>query len=158
VSAKKTDSTRFREIRNSQARRRYLVEERFEAGIALVGTEVKSIRGGHAQIGEAYVRVEGGQAHLCGAHIAEYSHGNVNNHDPYRTRPLLLNKREIRTLEHGVRNGGRAVIPLRMYFKKGLIKVEVALCTAKKLADRREALKKKAELREADRAMKNRHF
>ena len=156
MSAKKTDSSRYREIRNSQARRRYLIEETFEAGIVLLGTEVKSIRGGHAQIGEAFVRVNAGRAVLCQAHIAEYSHGNVNNHAPYRPRELLLNKREIRRIEYAVRNGGRAVIPIRIYFKKALIKVEIALCIAKKLYDKREDLKKKAAMRDAERAMKAR--
>jgi len=156
VSAKKTDSSRFREIRNTQLRRRYLVEETFEAGIVLLGTEVKSIREGRAQIGEGFVRVDGSRVLLCGTHIAEYSHGNVNNHDPYRNRELLLNKREIRRIDQAVHHDGRSVVPARMYFKKSLIKVEIALCVSKKLYDKREDLKKKAALREAERAMKGR--
>src|SRR3954464_7246119 len=155
MSAKKKDSDRFTEIRNSKALRDYFIDERFEAGIQLRGTEVKSIRGGKAQISDAFARVEKGEVWLYNAHIEQYAFGNIHNHDAKRIRKLLLHRRHIEkirgVLEAG---GGRALIPLRMYFKEALVKVEVALATGKKLFDRRDDLKKKAELREVDQAMK----
>jgi SsrA-binding protein len=158
MAAQKKDSERYTEIRNSKALRDYTVDERFEAGIQLRGTEVKSIRAGKAQINDAFARVEKGEVWLYNAHIEQYAFGNINNHDAKRIRKLLLHRRHIEKIQTALDTGGggRAVVPLRMYFKEALVKVEVALCTGKKLFDRREDLKKKAQLREVDQAMKRR--
>lgn len=151
---KKKQPERFKEIRNAKARREYFVEETLEAGIVLTGTEVKSIRDGQAQINEAFVRIDQGKPTLYHAHIAEYSHGTDNNHNPYRPRRLLLKQKEIDNWAMQVKSGGRTMIPLRIYFKKALVKVEVALVQGKKNYDKREDLKKAAAKREMDRATK----
>ncbi|MDO8544419.1 MAG: SsrA-binding protein SmpB [Opitutaceae bacterium] len=156
MAASKKDSARFTEIRNSKALRDYTVDERFEAGIQLRGTEVKSIRAGRAQINDAFGRVEKGEVWLYNAHIEQYAFGNIYNHDAKRIRKLLLHGRDIRKIQLALEAEGRALVPLRMYFKEALVKVEVALCTGKKLYDRRDDLKKKAEMREVDQAMKHR--
>lgn len=155
MAAQKKDSKRYTEIRNSKALRDYSVDEKFEAGIQLRGTEVKSIRAGKAQINDAFARVEKGEVWLHNAHIEQYAFGNVHNHDAKRIRKLLLHRRHIEKIQLALESGGgRALVPLRMYFKEALVKVEVALATGKKLFDRRDDLKKKAELREVDQAMK----
>ncbi len=157
MSAAKKDKVRFTEIRNSKALRDYTVDERFEAGIQLRGTEVKSIRAGKAQINDAFARVEKGEVWLYNAHIEQYAFGNINNHDAKRIRKLLLHRRHIDKIRVALETGGgRALVPLRMYFKDALVKVEVALCTGKKLHDRRDDLKKRVQLREVDQAMKAR--
>ncbi len=157
MAAAKKDQVRFTEIRNSKALRDYTVDERFEAGIQLRGTEVKSIRAGKAQINDAFARVEKGEVWLHNAHIEQYAFGNINNHDAKRTRKLLLHRRHIDKIRVALETGGgRALVPLRMYFKEALVKVEVALCTGKKLHDRRDDLKKRVQLREVDQAMKAR--
>lgn len=156
MSAQKKDATRFTEIRNSKALRDYSVDERFEAGIQLRGTEVKSIRAGRAQINDAFGRVEKGEVWLYNAHIEQYAFGNIYNHDAKRIRKLLLHRRDIRKIQLALEAEGRALVPLRMYFKDALVKVEVALCTGKKLYDRREDLKKKAQMREVNQALKDR--
>lgn len=156
MSAAKKDSPRFTEIRNSKALRDYFVDERFEAGIQLRGTEVKSIRAGRAQINDAFGRVEKNEVWLYNAHIEQYAFGNIYNHDAKRIRKLLLHARDIQKIKFALDAGGRALVPLRMYFKDALVKVEVALCTGKQLFDRREDLKKKAQLREVNQAMKHR--
>ncbi len=145
---------RYKEIRNRKARHKYFVGQAYEAGIILTGTEVKSIRAGKAQINEAFARVEKGKVILYHAHIAEYSFGSANNHNPYRPRQLLLHKKEIRQIEMAMQSGGKALIPTRMYFKKALIKIEIALCTGKQKRDKREDLKKRAALMDARRDMK----
>jgi SsrA-binding protein len=155
MAAPKKDAKRYTEIRNSKALRDYFVDERFEAGIALKGTEVKSIRAGRAQISDAFGRIEQGEAWLHGAHIEHYEFGNLNNHDARRTRKLLLHRHHIRKIQLALETGGRALVPLRMYFKEALVKVEVALCTGKKLFDKRETLKKKAEDRDVAKTLKN---
>lgn len=156
--AKKEKTTNgFREIRNSKAFHEYFVEETFEAGIELLGTEVKSIRMGKAQISDAFVRVEKGQAILYHAHIDEYAFGNIHNHNPLRPRRLLLHKREIRDIQSASQAQGMSVIPLRMYIKHGLIKLEIAICKGKKLYDKRETLKKKMAMREAEKALRYRN-
>lgn len=158
MAASKKDSVRFSEVRNSKALRDYTVDERFEAGIQLRGTEVKSIRAGKAQINDAFARVEKGEVWLHNAHIEQYAFGNIHNHDAKRIRKLLLHRRHIdkiqRTLEAG---GNHALVPLRMYFKNALVKVEVGLGTGKKLFDRRDDLKKAAVQREISQALKERH-
>jgi SsrA-binding protein len=156
MSAQKKDPTRYTEIRNSKALRDYFVEEKFEAGIALKGTEVKSIRAGKAQITDAFGRFEKGELWLHNAHIEEYAFGNIYNHDKRRTRKLLLHSHQIRKIAQALQIGGRALVPLRMYFKDALVKVEVALCSGKKLYDKREDLKRKVVDREIDKAMKYR--
>jgi len=144
------------EIRNAKARRDYFVEETYEAGIVLAGTEVKSIRAGKAQLSEGFCRFVKGELYLFGLHIDEYAFGNVNNHRPRRDRKLLLKRRELRKLQREAEAGGRTIVPLRLYFKQALIKVEIGLCSGKKLFDKREDLKKKAVQREMDRALKRR--
>ncbi len=157
MAAKKLDAKRYTETRNSKALRDYSVEERFEAGIQLRGTEVKSIRAGKSQINDAFARVEKGELWMYNAHIEQYAFGNIHNHDAKRIRKLLLHRRQIDKIRVALETGGgRAVVPLRMYFKDALVKVEVGLCTGKKLYDRRDDLKKKAELREIDQEMKKR--
>ena len=157
MAAKKPDAKRYSETRNSKALRDYSVDERFEAGIQLRGTEVKSIRAGKAQINDAFGRVEKGELWMHNAHIEQYAFGNIHNHDAKRIRKLLLHRRQIDKIRVALETGGgRAIVPLRMYFKDALVKVEVGLCTGKKLFDRRDDLKKKAELREIDQEMKKR--
>ena len=156
MSAQKKDPARYTEIRNSKALHDYFVDEKFEAGLALKGTEVKSIRAGKAQINDAFGRFEKGELWLHNMHIEEYAFGNINNHVARRSRKLLLHKHQIRKIAQALQVGGRSLIPLRMYFKEALVKVEVALCTGKKLFDKRETLKRKVEDRDIDKAMKYR--
>jgi len=148
------DAPRHTEIRNSKSLRDYFVDERFEAGIQLRGTEVKSIRGGKAQLSDAFGRFEKGEVWLHNLHIDPYAFGNQQNHEPRRVRKLLLHAHQIRKIAQALQAGGRALVPLRMYFKGALVKVELALATGKKLFDKREDLKKKSELDEARKAMK----
>lgn len=156
AAAKKKDSdgARFTEIRNSKALRDYTIDERFEAGVQLRGTEVKSIRAGRAQINDAYARYEKGELWMYGAYIEEYAFGNRFNHDARRIRKLLLHRNQIRKISVALAAGGQALIPLRIYFKEALVKVEVALGTGKKLFDKRDDLKKKAEVFEMKKAFK----
>lgn len=157
VSAKKkTDANRYREVRNAKAFHNYIVGDRFEAGVALLGTEVKAIREGNAQIGDAFCRIEKGQVWLYNTHIGEYKFGNLQNHEPRRKRKLLLHRREIHKLLGSIEQGGKTLVPLRMYMKHGLIKVEIALASGKKLHDKRETLKRKVAMREAERDMRSR--
>jgi SsrA-binding protein len=156
MAAPKKDSARHTEVRNAKALRDYFVDERFEAGIKLLGTEVKSIRGGQAQISDSFGKLERGEIWLYNAHIDPYAFGNLQNHDPRRPRKLLLHSHQIRKIALALKAGGRALVPLRMYFKDALVKVEVALATGKKLFDKREDVKKKTELREATKAVKGR--
>lgn len=154
MAAKKKETERFREIRNSKAGRNFFIGERFEAGLKLTGTEVKSIRAGKGQINDAFIRIDKGDVPtLYGAHILEYEFGNRENHNPTRPRVLLLHKKEIDRLKHEMEAGGQALIPLRMYFKTGLLKLEIALCKGKQLFDKREDIKKKDQMREAERAI-----
>lgn len=154
MSKKDHNRARHTEIRNAKARHDYHLEEHLEVGIALTGTEVKSIRAGKAQIADAFVRVEKGQLTLYHAHIEEYAFGNLNNHNPVRPRRLLAKAKEIRKLQAAVDVGGRSIVPLRMYFKQALVKLEIAVGTGKKLYDKRQAIRKKEDRREADRALK----
>jgi SsrA-binding protein len=156
MAANKKDPKRYTEIRNSKALRDYTVDERFEAGIQLRGTEVKSIRAGRAQINDAFARIEKGEVWLYNAHVEQYAFGSIYNHDAKRIRKLLLHRRHIEKIAHALEAGGKALVPLRMYFKDALVKVEVALATGKKLHDQREDLKKRVQLREVEQAMKQR--
>lgn len=153
---RKSADERYREIRNAKATHNYFVGEKFEAGIQLLGTEVKSIRCGNAQIGESFCRIEKGQVWLYNSHIGEYSFGNFQNHQPRRKRKLLLHRREINKLVGAIEAGGKTLVPLRIYMKHGLIKMEIALCQGKKLHDKRETLKRKVAMREAEREMRGR--
>jgi SsrA-binding protein len=153
--SRKKKQSRFKEVRNSRAYKDFFVDETLEAGIALAGTEVKSIRQGTVQISEGFVRIDKGTPVLYHAHIAAYEFGSHSNHNPYRPRKLLLNKREIRKWEQAIQSGGRTIIPLRMYFNKGLVKVEIGLCRSKKQFDKREDMKKAVDLRETERTVKH---
>lgn len=135
---------------NRKARHNYEIEDSIEAGIALAGTEVKSCRTGKVNLTDAYALVENGEAWLHGAHIAPYSHGNRANHDPTRPRKLLLHRAEIDRLAASVQRDGRALVPLRMYFKHGLAKVEIAIGRGRKTVDKRHAIAS----RDADRRMR----
>lgn len=157
MSPKAKGSERYREIRNPKAAHHYFIDERLEAGIVLCGTEVKSVRAGSAQISDAFVRIEKGVPILYHAHISEYSHGNLNNHNPYRPRRLLLHRKQIRELEQTLKAGGHALVPLRVYFKKALVKVELGLGRGKKQYDKRAALREKAEAKETARTVRH-HF
>ena len=152
---KKSPDDLFKVIRNGKANHNYFVGDCFEAGIVLQGTEVKAIRAGDGQITEAFCRVEKGQVWLYNSHIGEYKFGNFQNHPPRRKRKLLLHRREIHKLFGAMEAGGKSLIPLRMYLKHGLIKVEIAVCTGKKLYDKRETLRKKVTMREAEREMRD---
>lgn len=154
MSAKNKDAARHTEIRNSKALRDYFVDERFEAGIQLRGTEVKSIRAGKAQISDAFGRIEKGEVWLYNAHIEQYAFGNIFNHDSKRVRKLLLHRRHIEKIKHALEAGGKALVPLRMYFKEALVKVEVALCTGKQNYDKRDDLKKRAVMLEVKKELK----
>jgi SsrA-binding protein len=154
MCAQSSDSERYTDIRNAKARRDFFIEEKFEAGIALRGTEVKSIRNGRAQISDAFARVERGEIWLHNAHIDLYEFGTDNNHDVLRQRKLLLHQNEIRKIAQALAAGGRTLVPLRMYFKGALVKVEVALATGKKQFDKREDLKKRAEIRDHERGVR----
>lgn len=158
MAAKNKDGVRFTEVRNAKALRDFFVDERFEAGIALKGTEIKSVRAGRAQINDAFGRVERGEVWLHNAHIEQYAFGNIYNHDAKRVRKLLLHRNQIRKITQALEAGGRALVPLRMYFKGALLKVEVALCTGKKLYDKRETIKKKVQEREMEKALKYRRL
>ena len=151
---RKKNASRYTELRNAKAGRDYFVESKYECGVALRGTEVKSIRAGRAQINDAFGRFEKGELWLHNAHIEEYAFGNIWNHDARRVRKLLLHAHQIRKIAQEIQVAGRAFVPLRMYFKGGLVKVEMAVCSGKKLFDKREDLKRKADLREVERAMK----
>lgn len=141
---------------NRRAFYEYAVEERFEAGIALRGTEVKSLRAGEAMIAEAYVAVENGEVWLINAHIPEYSHGNQLNHDPRRKRRLLLHAREINKLFGAVGRQGLTIVPLSMYFNgEGRAKLEIALAKGKKAHDKRAAIKERDWKREQGRILRN---
>ncbi len=144
---------------NRKARHDYSIHETYEAGIALTGTEVKSLRSGRANLKDSYAQVsKGEEVLLYQFHISPYEHGNIFNHDPLRTRRLLLHKGEIRRLLGKVKEKGFALVPLKLYFKGGLVKVELALATGKKLYDKRQGLAKRDARREMERAMKEKNF
>lgn len=140
--------------RNKKARHDYHILETFEAGMALTGTEVKSVREGRIQLKDSYVEVRDGQAWLVGAHISPYSHGNRENHDPERPRKLLLRRRELDKLFGRSIIRGQTIVPLAVYLKGSWIKVEIALAQGKKLYDKRRAQKEKVVEREMEEAMK----
>ncbi|MDY6846435.1 MAG: SsrA-binding protein SmpB [Chloroflexota bacterium] len=139
--------------RNRKAKFEYELFDTYEAGIALRGTEIKSIRARQVSLSEAYVRTNGRQAWLVGAHIAPYDQASSFNHDPERERRLLLHKREIKALWDGVRLKGMTIIPTMLYLRDGLAKVEIALAKGKRQYDKRQAIKKRDMEREVERNM-----
>ena len=141
---------------NRRARHDYELLERFEAGIVLTGTEVKSLRAGQVQLAHAYGEVRGGEVWLVGASIAEYSQGNVANHAPERDRKLLLHSREIDELHGQVREKGHTIVPTRLYFKNGRIKIEIAVARGKVLIDKRRDIAKRDATRQIERELKAR--
>jgi SsrA-binding protein len=139
---------------NRRALRDYFVVERFEAGIELRGTEVKSIREGLVSLTGAYARMENGEAILYGMNVQPYTHGNRFNHEPEQDRRLLLHRREIDLLRVETEQKGHTLIPLAVYLKRGKVKIELGLCRGKQQADKRETLKRETATREADRALR----
>lgn len=142
---------------NRQARHNYELLDRFEAGIVLVGTEVKSLRGGHAQLKDSYALIRNGEAFLLNCHISPYQNAGYATHEPDRTRKLLLHAAEIRRLEGKTREKGLTLIPLRLYFKDGRVKCELALARGKQLFDKRETERRREADREARQALKQRN-
>jgi len=141
---------------NRQAYHDYFVDETIETGIALTGTEVKSIRAGHVNLRGAFARVKNDEVWLEGVHIAEYEQGTYMNHDPMRARKLLLHRREITRLVNRTQAKGQTLVPLKMYLKNNHVKVELGLCRGKKLYDKREAIKERDINRELARVTKQR--
>jgi SsrA-binding protein len=141
---------------NRQAAHNYFLLERYEAGMALTGTEVKSIRNGKANLKDAYATVQKGEAWLLNCHIGPYEYGNRQNHDPMRKRKLLLHRQELRRLTGKVEERGLTLIPTKLYLVKGRIKCEVAIARGKKLHDKRETERRKMADREARQAIKHR--
>ena len=139
---------------NRKAKFEYFLIETFEAGIALQGSEIKSIRAGQISLKEAYVQTDGEEAWLMNAHVAPYEQANRFNHDPLRQRRLLLHKREIRQLWDSVRQKGMTIIPMRVYLKDGRAKVEIALARGKKTYDKRETIAKRDRERDSAREMR----
>ena len=141
---------------NRKARFDYHIEDTYEAGIVLTGTEVKSLRSGRASLVDAYATIDGGEAWLESVHIPEYNEGKWTNHPPRRKRKLLLHKEQIEKLAHRVTAGGYTLVPLRLYFLDGNAKVEIAVAKGKKEYDKRQSLRKKQDDREAQRAISHR--
>jgi len=142
---------------NRRARHDYLIEDTFEAGLVLTGTEVKSLRLGRASLVDGYGFVDGGEAWLDAVHIPEYADGTWNNHAPRRKRKLLLHKAQILKIENKVKQGGYTIVPLSIYFNDGRAKVEIAVAKGKREYDKRQALRERQDKREAERAMSNRN-
>ena len=138
---------------NKKARHDYTIHDTWEAGLVLSGTEVKSLRAGHANLTDAYATLDDGEVWLRGANIPEYSHGTWTNHTARRTRKLLLNRREISRLERDLSSAGTTLIPLSIYFSDGYAKVEIALATGKREYDKRQTLAEREGKREAERAL-----
>jgi SsrA-binding protein len=139
---------------NKTARINYLIEDTFEAGIILMGTEVKSLRDGKANLKDCYALVTDGEVFVHDMHISPYSHGNRLNHEPLRVRKLLLHKAEIKRLYGKSRERGLALIPLKLYFKQGKVKIEIGVGKGKKLYDKRESLKMKEDQRDMERGLR----
>jgi len=143
------------ELKNRQAYHEFFIDAKYEAGMVLLGTEVKSLREGRASFNDSYCLVHKGEIWLKSLHIAEYSHGNANDHDPLRDRKLLLEKKEIKKIEGKLKEKGYTIVPLRIFFSdKGLAKIEIGLAKGKKLHDKRDTIKKKDVEREMKRFLK----
>jgi len=141
---------------NRKAYHDYHIEETVEAGVSLLGTEVKSLREGRANLKDSYVLMKGGEAFLLNCHISPYSHGNIMNHDPLRTRKLLLHRKQISSLTGTATSKGYTLIALKLYFKDSFVKVEIGLAKGKRLYEKREAIKEREAKREIEKTMKNR--
>jgi SsrA-binding protein len=141
---------------NRRARHEYAVEETLEAGIALTGTEIKSIRAGRVNLAEAYARIERGEAWLIGAHIAPYEQGNRNNHEPTRTRKLLLHRDQISELVGRTQAKGFTLVPLKLYIRNGMAKLEIGIAKGKKAHDKRRTIAERDARRELERSTKER--
>jgi SsrA-binding protein len=155
VSSKSKNKDALPVLTNSKARHKYALGDKYEAGVALSGTEVKSIRAGNAQISESYATFVKDELFLCNAYIAEYEFGGEENHPPQRPRKLLLKRKELTRLKAEVEAAGKTIVPLKLYFNNALIKCELALGTGKNQRDKRQDLKKRVAQREAEQAMKN---
>ena len=155
MSKKKKDSNVLPVLTNTKARHKFNLEDKYEAGIVLCGTEVKSIRAGAAQITESFARFVKDELFLFNAHIAEYDFGGEDNHPTQQPRKLLLKRKELDRLKIEVEAAGKSIVPLKLYFKNALIKCQVALGTGTNLRDKRQDLKKQVAQREADQALKN---
>ncbi|HEY0371046.1 MAG TPA: SsrA-binding protein SmpB [Thermoanaerobaculia bacterium] len=153
--AAKTDSGEKLIASNKRALHDYFIVQKFEAGLMLTGTEVKSLRDGKAQLKDAYVIFKNDEAFLFGAHISPYTHGNLQNHEPERTRKLLLHRKEIEKLRVQTTEKGLSVVPLRLYFKGSKVKAEIAIVRGKKQYDKRETEKKREADRETAAAIKS---
>jgi SsrA-binding protein len=143
--------------KNKKARFNYHIEDTFEAGIVLLGSEVKSLRNGRANLVDAHAKVRGGEIFLVNANIAAYDQASYQNHDPVRERKLLLHRRQIKKLIGKVTERGYSLVPLKLYFKRGKVKVDLALAKGKKAFDKRDSIKKKDQRREMERLAKYRH-
>jgi len=141
-------------INNRQAYHEYYILDKYEAGVALLGTEVKSIMAGRIQLKESFVSIKDGEVWLTGAHISHYLHGNINNHEPLRTRKLLLHRREIEKLEKETTQKGMTLVVTSVYWKNGRIKIEIGVAKGKKLHDKRETEMKKAVERDTRQELK----
>ena len=141
---------------NKKAYHDYFIEESYEAGIVLVGTEVKSLRDGKAQLVDSYAVFKGEELYLLNAHISPYSHAARDNHDPTRSRKLLMHKKELAKLLGKVNERGYSLVPLKLYFSRGRVKVEIGLAKGKKLHDKRDTLRKKEMAKDVERALKER--
>jgi SsrA-binding protein len=139
---------------NRKAYHNFFIMEGFEAGIALTGTEIKSVREGHISLNEAYIRPENGELYLTGAHIARYEPGSYMSHEPTRERKLLMHRKEINILISRVQEKGLTLVPIKVYLKEGKAKIEVALAKGKKLYDKREAIAERESDRELERAVR----
>jgi len=142
---------------NRKAYHDYSIEETIEAGVSLVGTEVKSLREGKANLKDSHVLIKNAEAFLFNCHISPYSHGNIMNHAPLRTRKLLLHKKEIMRLQGKIAQKGYTLIPLKIYFKNGCAKVEVGLAKGKREFEKRESIKEREAHREIEMAIKSRN-
>ena len=140
--------------KNKKARHDYFIEDTYEAGVALHGTEVKSLRMGRCSIKESYIQIEKGEVFVYGMHISPYEKGNIFNKDPLRVKRLLLHRYEINKLESKIAEKGYTLVPLKVYFKGSLVKVEIGLAKGKKLYDKRQDIAKKDQRREAEREFK----
>ena len=154
MSAKKKLGNQLPHITNSKARHKFILGDKYEAGIELRGTEVKSIRSGNAQISESFARIVKEELFLFNAHIAEYEFGGDQNHETQRPRKLLLKRKEIERLRIEIEAAGKAIVPLRLYFKEALVKCELAVGTGKNHRDKRQDLKKRVANQEAEQALK----
>ena len=143
---------------NKKAFHDYFIEEKYEAGISLAGTEVKSLRMGKCSVKESFIRIENGEVVIYGMHISPYEKGNIFNKDPLRPRKLLLHRAEINKLLGKTKEKGIAIVPLKVYFKGSLVKVEIGLAKGKKLYDKRQDIAKKDQQREASRDFKVRNL